>query len=45
LQNLYSKLGLPFDLAEKDCEKNQVLLKNAFELGEKWGNEELNRSP
>lgn len=39
LQNLYEKLGLPRELAEKDYDKNQTLLKNAFGLGEKWGKE------
>ena len=39
LQNLYGKLGIPVELAEKDYEKNQALLKNAFGLGQKWGTE------
>ena len=37
LSNLFGKLGLPVELAQKDYEKNQTLLKTAFELGEKWG--------
>lgn len=39
LKNLYGKLALPVELVEKDFQKNQALLKNAFEIGRKWGDE------